>query len=134
MFVLMVAVICNLVSDYPSDVPRKAGCGDRFHYFRGRSGKRYLFSALAASELADFRSAVAIFARRMPDGRLAAFWASDIDALGRPATPDFRWPKAAFGTVALVHLLAGGEREREALLADLAIQQQQVLPSFSLAA
>jgi hypothetical protein len=120
MFVLMVAALQLLLSDQPPEVPRKAGLGDRFHYFRGISGRRYLFSEVAAKDLADFRGAVAMAAERWADGTLAATWMGAIDTAGRPSTADRRWPHFRTGTVVLVHLLAASESEREALLADLA--------------
>ena len=115
----MVAILPPLLSDQPPEAPRRAGFGDRFHYFRGSSGQRYLFSAVAADDLADFRSAVVIVARGAPHGRLAAHWITALDRLGRPATGDWRWPPAAPDTVILVHLLSESEAERRDLVADL---------------
>jgi hypothetical protein len=116
----MVAVLQLLLSDQPPEVPRKAGLGDRFHYFRGGSGKRYLFSEVSAKDLADFRGAVAMAAERWVDGRLSANWIGAIDTMGRPVTADRRWPLFRTGTVVLVHLLAATESDRQGMLADLA--------------
>ena len=118
----MVAVVPPLLSDRPPEIPQKAGFGDRFHYFRGRSGRRYLFTVVSGEEFRDFRSVVAMLAAAMPSGRLAADAIVTVDALGRvePAT-DPAWPPAADGqTLCLVHLLAASEAERRAVLADLA--------------
>jgi len=115
----MVAVIAPLLSDEPPEVPQRAGLGDRFHYFRGRSGKRYLFSTVPHGELADFRSAVVIYARRSAGGRLTADWATLVDVFGRPVGRDRRWPQADRDTVVLVHLLAKSEADRLNLIADL---------------
>lgn len=115
----MVAVPQLLLSDQPPEVPRKAGLGDRFHYFRGGSGKRYLFSEVPAKDIGDFRSAVAMAAQRWPDGRLAVTWIGAIDSTGRPAA-DRHWPRFSPGAVVLVHLLTPRESERQALIADLA--------------
>ena len=110
----------HLLSDQPPEVPQRAGLGDRFHYFRGLSGRRYLFSTVSRDELADFRSAVAILARRAGGGRLAAEWVTTLDASGRPASNDRNWPPLhAPGTVILVHLLSAGEAERRAIVSDL---------------
>jgi hypothetical protein len=120
MFVLMVAVAPPLLSDQPPEVPRRAGLGDRFHYFRGVSGRRYLFTEVALGDLRDFHSAVVMLARRQADGRLAAFSVS-VSVSHVPAEPAGRahmgMPPAH--TVALVHLLAGSEALRRDLIADL---------------
>jgi hypothetical protein len=124
MFVLMVAVVPHLLSDLPPEVPQRAGLGDRFHYFRGATGRRYLFSAVAEADLASFRSAVVVFANRADDGRLRATWAAVLDRLGRPhglaGRRDGDWPPAeAPGSLALIHLLSRSESERFAILSDL---------------
>ena len=79
----MVAVVPPLLSDRPPEIPQKAGLGDRFHYFRGRSGRRYLFTAVSGEALADFRSVVAILAEPAPSGGLAAHAVVTVDARGR---------------------------------------------------
>jgi hypothetical protein len=120
MFVLMVAVAPPLLSDQPPEVPRRAGLGDRFHYFRGASGRRYLFSAVRQEDLGDFRSAVVVLARRQASGRLAAYCTMMLDLFGRPATQDrSRLRSIPADAVALVHLLAESERERHQLIEDL---------------
>jgi hypothetical protein len=114
----MVAVLPPLLSAQPPEVPQRAGLGDRFHYFRGSSGRRYLFTAVAREDLGDFRSAVVIVARPAANGRLAAGWIATVDAFGRIEGRDRRlpdWPDA----VMLVHLLAETDRERRDLVADL---------------
>lgn len=120
MFVLMVAVLPPLLSDQPPEVPRRAGLGDRFHYFRGCSGRRYLFSTVAADELGDFHSAVVILARRAGNGRLSAYSVLLLDAFGRATGSDrHRLRAISAETVVLVHLLAGSEAKRRDLIADL---------------
>jgi hypothetical protein len=94
------------------------GLGDRFHYFRGLSGRRYLFTAVARGDLADFRSAVAVVARPASGGRLAAGWIATIDPFGRIEGRDRRLPDWT-DAVVLVHLLAETDRERRDLVADL---------------
>jgi hypothetical protein len=119
MFVLMVAVLPPLLSDQPPEVPRRAGFGDRFHYFRGFSGRRYLFSAVSVDDLADFRSAVVILAERAPHGRLSAHWIACLDRFGRPTVSDRRWPPPISDAVVLVHLLSASDADRGELIADL---------------
>jgi hypothetical protein len=117
----MVVVAPPLLSDRPPALPQKAGLGGRFHYFRGRSGRRYLFSVVPVEALGDFRDVVAILAAPAGDQRLAASAIVTLDACGRASAGDGPWPPTLpHGTVCLVHLLATGERERAALVADLA--------------
>jgi hypothetical protein len=118
MFVPMVAVVPPLLSDHPPELPQQAGLGDRFHYFRGRSGRRYLFSVVERERLADFRNAVVMVADRA-SGRLAAQAMATLDAAGRPGAGDWPFPVLRHG-VLLVHLLAHTAAERRAVIADLA--------------
>lgn len=116
----MVVVLPPLLSDQPPEVPQRAGLGDRFHYFRGLSGRRYLFSAVGREELADFRAAVVILAKPAPNGRVSAHWMAVLDAFGRPTGGDRRWPPSlGAGEIVLVHLLSETDRARCDLVADL---------------
>ncbi len=115
----MVAVLPPLLSDQPPEVPQRVGLGDRFHYFRGVSGRRYLFSAVARADLGDFRAAVVIVARPAANGRLAAHWIAMLDAFGRPAGTRVL-PNLGANEVVLVHLLSDTDRSRRDLVADLA--------------
>ena len=116
----MVAVVPPLLSADPPKVPLRAGLGDRFHYFRGSSGQRYLFSEVPLADLGTFASAVAMLARRTADGRLAAHAVFVVDPAGRGAGR--QWAAryvAGRDTVALIHLLAGSDEKRHALVDDL---------------
>jgi hypothetical protein len=120
MFVLMVAALSPLLSDDPPDLVRRAKLGDRFHYWRGRSGRRYLFSAVDDDALSDFRSAVALIAEPAPDGRLVATAIALLDGAGRVLNGEMPWPRALPpDTVLLVHLLAQTDAERWDVVADL---------------
>jgi hypothetical protein len=128
MFVLMVLVAPPLLSDRPPDLPQRAGLGDRFHYFRGRSGRRYLFSVVTSEALDDFRNVVAMLAEPAETGRLAAHAVVTVDGYGRIGPPAARaWPPVAERqALCLVHLLAGTEAERCAVVADLASLPMQL--------
>jgi hypothetical protein len=116
----MVAALPLLLSDRPPNLARRAGLGDRFHYFRGASGRRYLFSAVAREELADFRSATVILAKRAPDGRLAAWSIAALDRFGRPTDSRRPWPPIMpIDSFVLVHLLAPTEADRLDVVDDL---------------
>ncbi len=114
----MVAEPFPLLSEQPPELPQRAGLGDRFHYFRGRSGRRYLFSKVDAGEVPDFPDAVVITAEPAAGGRLsvraAGLTSSD------PLLPAARRPPGGSATVFLVHLLATTAAQRLALIRDLA--------------
>ena len=117
----MVAAFPPVLSDRPPDFPRRVGLGDRFHYFPGRSGRRYLFSAVGRGELADFRGAVVILARRTPDGGLAGFAVTALDRFGKPTDGRRPWPPLVpVDAAILVHLLAESEADRQDVVDDLA--------------
>ena len=124
----MVAVAPPLLSDRPPEIPQKAGFGDRFHYFRGGSGRRYLFTLVSGDALADFRSVVAMLAEPAPSGRLSARTVVTVDGRGRIGpVADLAWPPPADRqTLCLVHLLAASEAERRAVVADLAALAMQL--------
>jgi hypothetical protein len=124
----MVAVAPPLLSDRPPEIPQQAGLGDRFHYFRGRSGRRYLFTVVANEALADFRNVVAVLAEPTPSGRLAAHAVVTVDALGHigPLAGRAGMPGRAGQTLCLVHLLAASEAERRVVVADLAALSMQL--------
>ncbi len=117
----MVAVAPPLLSDRPPEIPQKAGLGDRFHYFRGGSGRRYLFTLVSGDALADFRNVVAMLAEPAPSGRLSACTVVTVDGRGRISpVADLAWPPVDRRALCLVHLLAASEPERRAVVADLA--------------
>jgi hypothetical protein len=119
----MVAVVPPLLSDAQPSLAERAGFGDRFHYWRGRSGRRYLFTAVSAATVEDFRFAVVIIAERTANGRLAAREA--FTTRGDWRLSDFAGASMLLsrpGAVALVHLLAVTRADRQLVLADLSIE------------
>ena len=131
----MVAELLPILSDATSGLARRAKLGDRFRYWRGRSGAPYLFSAVPFDTLADYRSAVAILAEPTADGSFLAWTAALIDASGR-LNADSSWPEGVpYGSIAFVHFLAETESEQHALLDDVfAPAEPAVAAEFSLAA
>jgi hypothetical protein len=131
----MVAELLPILSDASPGLARRAKLGDRFRYWRGRSGDRYLFSAVPFDTLADYRSAVAILAEPTADGSFLAWAAALIDASGR-LNADSSWPESVpYGSIAFVHFLAETESERHALLDDVfAPPEADEADEFSLAA
>lgn len=130
----MVAEPLPLLSDAVPVLARRAGLDNRFSYWQGQSGQRYLFSAVPFDALADFRSSVAILAEPTNDGRFIAWSAATIDKAGYLHLLDDAWPVgAAAGTLAFVHFLAETDADRQSLVDDL-FPAAQVVPEFSLAA
>jgi hypothetical protein len=115
----MVAELPILLSERPPEVPMRAGFGDRYRYFRGVSGRRYLFTVINRDELRDFRSAVVLLAQRDATG-LRAVSVSALDDAGRPIGSAGWPPVVPHDCRVLVHLLADREEDRRAVVADLA--------------
>jgi hypothetical protein len=120
MFVLMVADLLPILSDAAPGLAHRAEFGDRFRYWRGRSGARYLFSKVPFEALVDFRRAAAVMAEPVTDGGFLAWSAAIIDSTGRLDSLDPAWPTSVpAGSVVFVHFLAESDAELEALLGDL---------------
>jgi hypothetical protein len=113
----MVAVHLPLLSDQPPESPRRVGLGDRFHYFRGQSGRRYLFTQITADALPDFRNAVLLTTAPTPAGRLSV---RSMSLIGdNPDAPEMLHKTRRRAPVMLIHLLADTSAERVALVEDL---------------
>jgi len=129
----MVAELLPILSDAATGLSRRAELGDRFRFWRGRSGARYLFSVVPFEALADFRGVAAIVAEPTADGAFLAWSAAIIDSTGRLNTLDAAWPdRTPTGSIVFVHFLAENEAELEALLGDLFPSQPK--EEFKLAA
>ena len=108
----MVAGSPHLLCDEMPAFAELAGLGDRFRYWRGASGRRYLFTIVAPESLSDFPHAVGMLAEQLPDGRIAAREVFQIGAADGPARPHG-------ADVALVHLLAVTVADRRRVIEDL---------------
>lgn len=82
-----------------------APIGDRFRYWYGRSGRRYLFSAVAASDVADLDGGVVLVAGGAAD---------------RPEHVGLDLPAGVPTGAVYVHLLAETDAARADIIADLA--------------
>ena len=103
-----------------------AGLGSRFHYWRGRSGRRYLFTEVGSEQLADFGDAVVVIAETDARGRLTGkavglLGCNRIEVEGLAAELAARG-----GLVAFVHLLTATHAQRRAVLDDLAAHGQEI--------
>lgn len=111
MFVLMLLHGSPMTARLPEDF----GHGDRFWYWRGISGRRYIHSIYAADSCPPLPGAVYVAVRRVDNSR-------EVLAVGRfPCFLD-AFSSAAAGLAAdeiHVHLLARNEADAKAVLADL---------------
>lgn len=99
------------------DFPRECGFGMRFRYWRGASGKRYLFTAIKPAEIADFSGGIVVLAVEEGDG---SYRAVDVGLAEEMATNTPAQDRAVF-----VHLLATGDRRR-LVLNDLIGSEQRM--------
>lgn len=106
----------HLVDGGSPKVPGLGSLGDRYHYWCGRSGRRYLFSAVTAGELLDFTAALVVLARR--DGQaVVGEEAMVLDGEGRHVLAARL--AADPGVVAFIHLLSPTDASRRAAIVDL---------------
>jgi hypothetical protein len=109
-----------LLSDPASALSRRANLDDRFRYWRGCSGARYLFSVVPWEALADFRRAAVILAEPKADGGFLAWTGAIIMSSGRIDRLNESWPSSPpVGSIAFVHFLADSDTELRGLLEDL---------------
>jgi hypothetical protein len=116
-FTLIVVMTVSLVSEDAPESARDAGLAYRYRYWRGASGRRYLFTAISSESLVDFRSVIVIHAEPVADGQLRA---RAIYAIGEQGETDGQPPRRAPGDKVFVHLLAATEEARRDAMADLA--------------
>lgn len=107
----------SLLSEGVPEPVRLAGYGYRFRYWRGASGRRYLFSAVPSETLVDFSSVVVIHAEPVADGRLRA---RALFTVGADGQADGSMPKRVPGDKVFVHFLAPSDAERAHVVEDLA--------------
>ena len=94
--------------------------GDHYRYWRGASGRRYLFSAVESGKLGDFADAVVVVARCAPGGSFTGVTAVVIGAATDPARRALeRRLDSTTGLVVFVHLLAKTRADRAGILDDL---------------
>jgi hypothetical protein len=106
---------------------RATGFDDRFHFWIGASGRRYLFTAVAADALAHFRDVVVLVAERRPHGAPVGRSVFVTDGEGASREAMFAESGVKPSEAALfVHLLADTPDARRAVAADLsAISAEQ---------
>ena len=110
-------IAATAMNDIPTSV-RKTDFGERFQYWTGASGRRYLFSAVRVEDLADFADAVVVIAARAGSKSLRDLWIGETDGNGDLHGRARR--RRAKGALAFVHLLSPHRHERRAIIDDLA--------------
>ena len=104
----------------PAHEALRIACGaalaQRFHVWRGASGRRYVVSAYAPSTVPDYRDVIALAVGRGRDGRLAI--------LGAAITGDDPMSLFPGAEEIHLHLLAQDPAARRAVLADLGWAQR----------
>jgi hypothetical protein len=101
----------------PPRVLSVEGLGERFHGWRGVSGRRYLATVYPAARAPAYEGAVVVLARRQPDGTRVAMWVGRAPA-SHAALARLAQMKRA--EEAHFHLIAEDEAERAGVEADLA--------------
>lgn len=92
---------------------------DRFCYWQGRTGKRYLFTKIDLEELPGFADCVLLLALEQKDASPILHWVGEI----KDFTPQcFRTLSADYagGLTAYIHLLSDNGQERQKMVLDLA--------------
>lgn len=112
-------------------VPRfaeRCGIDERFRYWSGASGRRYLFTAIEGEELASFSSGVVLLVREDAFGAAEAVEAVSLAEGGTVLAAELASRLAADdGLTAYVHLLADRPAAQRALIFDLASQRRSRL-------
>ncbi|MEJ1160322.1 hypothetical protein [Prosthecomicrobium sp. N25] len=106
-----------LVMDGSPRTARALGFADRFRYWRGASGRRYLFSAVTPDSLDDLVNVVVLTTVDGVDGDARVAWVGEIDEGGGRCGRSFA--DVAGRARVWVHFLAATGPERQAVLRDL---------------
>lgn len=105
----------------PAAVPQSAasiGQGERFRYWQGASGRRYLFSRVELVELSTFADAVVILLTADGAAARPTVLVGEIDQEGTLRGPDGA-PLMESADIAYVHLLARDSEARTAVMDDI---------------
>ncbi len=98
---------------------------DRYCFWRGRSGRRYIFSVYHAADVDDpasspcYEGAVVIHAERRSDGTRRIVRVGQTGGLAELLVEERRFDSHASANEVHVHLLAGTANERRSVLQDL---------------
>jgi hypothetical protein len=102
---------------------------ERYRYFTGLSGQRYIFTKMSVADLEDCRQAVVILLSK-PDPRSGErksdrpVWLGEIDRNGKRHGPRLTRGKLARSNI-YVHLLAENAGMRRSILNDLSVPGEE---------
>ena len=102
---------------------------ERYCYFTGHSGQRYIFTKMSVADLEDCRQAVVILLSK-PDPRSGErksdhpVWLGEIDRNGKRHGPRLTRGKLARSDI-YVHLLAENAGMRRSILNDLSVPGEE---------
>ncbi|MDR3497215.1 MAG: hypothetical protein P4L82_21685 [Ancalomicrobiaceae bacterium] len=100
---------------------RTLGLGDGFRYWRGVSGRRYLFSAVPADAIDGLSNVVVIEAADPQRGcEPAPVWLGEVDGLGARNGYALGRTRGGGTTRTFVHFPAGSDTDRHSTMLDLA--------------
>lgn len=108
----------------PSGFTHENGADDwieRFCYWQGTSGKRYLFTRINPEDLPSFSDCLILLAKERAEGNAQLHWIGEIKDLTPQAFRDL--PNHQFGRLTTyIHLLARTQSERQKIVTDLSNQ------------
>lgn len=114
-------MMSNITGDGIPEAAKAIGLNERFLYWRGASGKRYLFTAIAIESIDDFREAVVLFVSNARKRAPKVLWIGAVDDGGIEKAARLRRRKRGMPIrQAFIHLLASDADERRAVIDDLA--------------
>lgn len=113
---------------YPVSIPadgkpgtaEAAGLEPRFRFWRGLSGRRYLFTEVTAETLRHFEGVVLVLTETDAHGRISARWAGSLEGRGALAQQILRDFSFGRRLRAFVHLLGTTPRMRGEIVEDIA--------------
>ncbi|MTI18424.1 hypothetical protein E1162_14360 [Rhodobacteraceae bacterium RKSG542] len=101
-----------------SSVAQALGLEDRFAYWHGRSGQRYLFTRVPADELEHYSDSLVLVVKKADQSELV--WSGQLDQDGQMLSAGLPKPMPE-DCVVLLHFLATGDEDRKAAFDDLAL-------------
>jgi hypothetical protein len=101
---------------FPAGSLAGSALSDRFRFWRGSSGRRFVFSVYALDEAPAYAGAVVLAVRVTASGEVPV-WAGAVETLEDAALMPVLFAGAADRLH--IHLLAGGRADRQALVDDL---------------
>lgn len=101
---------------------KEIGLNERYRYWRGASGRRYLFTLVPIDSIEDFREAVVMFVSNTRQRADKVLWVGAVDKGGVDKAEKLAHRKRGRPIKqAFIHLLATDPEERRAIIDDLAM-------------